>query len=113
MATLTVGTTARTGLDCSGTTPTITTGDEFANTGVECILIRNGSGGSITVTLDFKATPDGATVTDPTVTIADGVMKILGPWPTAYYNDSSTGRMKFTCSSVTSVTAYVFKLGST
>lgn len=112
MATLSVGTTARTGLVATGVTPG-GSGDEFANTGVECALIRNGSGAPVNVTIDFKAAPDGATVTDPVVAVAAGAITLIGPFPPAYYNDSSTGRVKLTCSATTDVTISVFKLGST
>lgn len=111
MATLTVQTTARTGLDVAGASADAA-GDEWANTGEQVVLIKNGSGSGITVTLDFKATPDGAVVTDPTVSIGAGATKVIGPFSPAYYNDSTTGRAKVTCSAVTSVTIIVFKLGS-
>jgi hypothetical protein len=112
MATLTVQSTSRAGLDVAGTAADAA-GDEWANTGVEMILIKNGGGSGITVTLDFKATPDGATVTDPTVSIGAGATKVIGPFPPAYYNDTSTGRAKATCSGVTSVTIVAFKPGAT
>lgn len=111
MATLTVGSTARTGLVATGVTPG-GSGDEFANTGVECALIRNGSGSPINVTLDIKVTLDGAAVTDPVVAVAAGAIALIGPFPPAYYN-SASGLAKLTCSATTDVTISVFKLGST
>ena len=109
MATLTAADIARTGVDVAGVTPG-GSGDEWANTGKEFIEVKNGSGSSITVTLDIKSTVDGAAVTDPSFTVAAGVTKAAGPFPTGIYNDSSTGRAKATCSATTDVTIKVLKL---
>jgi hypothetical protein len=83
-------------------------GDYFANTGVEYVIITNDSGGSITVTEVIQATVDGQTITSRTVAIAAGITKLMGPYPTATYNDTN-GRMNFTYSGVTSLTIGVFK----
>lgn len=109
MATLTVVDIARTGVDVAGVTPG-GSGDEWANTGKEFIEVKNGSGSSITVTLDIKSTVDSAAVTDPTVSIAAGITKAIGPFPTGIYNDSSTGRAKATCSATTDITIKALKL---
>jgi hypothetical protein len=115
MALLTVSTTARAaGLDIVGVTPTATTGDTFANTGAELLLVNNGSASPITVTIDYVPTADGNAVTDLAVTVAAGVTKAIGPFPPALYNDTgvSGGLVKATCSSVTTVTVKAIKLGS-
>lgn len=109
MATLTVVNVTRAGVDVVGVAADAA-GDEFANTGQEFVEIKNGSGAGITATLDIKSTVDGAAVTDPTVSIAAGQTKIIGPFPPAYYTDSTTGRAKVTCSAVTSVTIKALKL---
>jgi hypothetical protein len=103
MALLTVASAAAAGIDIVGAAATATTGDTFANTGKEFLLIKNGSGGTITVTLDHQNEPDGAVVTDPTVSIDNGVTKLIGPFSKGYYNDAS-GLVKATCSAVSSVT---------
>jgi hypothetical protein len=112
MATLTVQSTSRSGLDAAGSAADAL-GDEWPNTGVEMVLIKNGGGSGITVTLDIKSTVDGAAVTDPTVSIGAGVTKLIGPFPPPYYNDSTTNRAKVSYSGVTSVTVLAFKPGPT
>lgn len=109
MATLTATAISRSGVDIAGASADVA-GDEVANTGKEIVLIKNGSGGSITVTLDIEATVDSAAAVDPTVTIADGITKAIGPFPTGIYNNSSTGRVSWTYSAVTSVTVKVLQL---
>lgn len=108
MATLTATTITRSGVDVAGVTPTASTGDNWANTGYELVEIKNGSGGSINVTLDITAAPDGLAVTDPVVAVAAGATKIIGPFPPGIYNDGN-GLAKVTCSSVSSVTIKVLK----
>ncbi len=112
MATLTVATVTRAGVDVVGAAATVTVGDEWANTGYEFLEVKNGSGAPITVTLDIKTAPDGLAVTDPTVSVGAGVTKIIGPFPPGIYNDETTGRAKATCSSVTSVTVKVLKFSN-
>jgi hypothetical protein len=105
MATLTVTSISRAGVAANPTAATSGAGgDEFANDGHTFIEVVNGGGGSITVTLDIKVTVDGNAVTDRTVTVAAGARKRIGPFPTAFYNDPTTGRAKVTFSGVTSVT---------
>jgi hypothetical protein len=112
MATLTVTEISRDGVDVAGVTPTAGTGDEWANTGRELILVANASGGSINVTLDLKGTIDGLAITDRVVAVGAGVTKAIGPFPTGIYNDSSTGRAKATCSATSSITIKALKLPS-
>lgn len=107
MAVLTAATVVRTGVDVVGVAADVT-GDEWANTGQEFVEVKNGSGGSINVTLDIRATIDGAAAVDPVVAVGAGVTKIIGPFPTGIYNDSN-GRAKITYSAVTSVTTKVLK----
>lgn len=97
----------RTGNDLAGVTPDAT-GDTWVNTGKEFVIIKNGSGSSINVTLDIQATIDGVSPTDPVVAVAAGAQKLMGPFPVGIYNDPS-GNAKVTCSAVTSVTLNVLK----
>lgn len=110
MATLAVTPISRAGLDVTGVAADAALSDEFPNTGFEFVEIKNGGGAPITVTLDIKPTLDGAAVVDPTVSISNGVTKIIGPFPPAFYNDSTTQRAKVSYSAVTSVTIKVFKI---
>lgn len=112
MATLTVATIDRSGTDVAGSAATATTGDEFPNTGVEFVEIKNGGAATIVATIDAVATLDGMQVTDKTVSIAAGVTKAIGPFAPSIYNNSSN-RVKVTCDVVTSVTIKALKLGST
>lgn len=84
-------------------------GDSFPNTGVEFVEVVNGGVGSITVTLDIQATVDSQAVTDRTVTVAASGRKIIGPFPTAVYNDANS-RVNLSYSGVTSVKVAVRKL---
>ncbi len=86
-------------------------GETWANLGNDYAVVKNGSGSPITVTLNIRATAiDGAlgAVTDPTVTIAAGVTKIIGPFPPGLYNDAS-GLAQITYSLETSVTVTILR----
>lgn len=108
MATLTVATVSRAGVDAAGVAADVA-GDEWTNTGQEFVEVFNGGGSPITVTLDVQATLDGAAVTDPTVSVPAGARRMIGPFPTGIYNNTSTGRARVAYSGVTSVTTKVFK----
>lgn len=108
MATLTVQTVDRAGLVGDPTVAAAGGGDNWANTGAEIFVVKNGGGGSINVTLDIQSTVDGQAVTDRVVAVAAGVTKFMGPFPTANYNDGN-GRMNVTYSGVTTVTVMVIK----
>ncbi len=82
-------------------------GDKFVNTGNELLYIKNGGGGSITLTLDAQ-TIAGLTITDPTVAVAAGAEKIIGPFDPKYFTDSS-GFLNLSYSGVTSVTVAVIQ----
>ena len=111
MATLTVqGPISRAGVAATPVAATVTVGDEFANDGNTYVEIINGSGGSINVSLDIKPTVDGGAVTDRVVAVANGARKIIGPFPVKLYNNPTTGRAKVTCSAVSSVTIWAFKV---
>lgn len=109
MATLTVRTASLAGASGTWTpvTPTASTGDTFANTGGEYVIVYNGNGSSCVVTLDVTATfgSTAAAITDPTVTVLTTAYAVIGPFPTNAYGTTVT----ITCSVVTSVTLLVFK----
>lgn len=83
-------------------------GNQWANTGQEFIALSNASGGSITVTLQCRATPDGLAVTNKTVVMAASDFVIIGPFPPGQYNDGS-GLAKVTFSSATGLSIMAFK----
>lgn len=80
-------------------------GDKFLNDGGQLLYIKNGGGSTITLTLDAQ-TVGGLTITDPTVSVLAGAEKIVGPFPPAYFTDS-TGYLNLSYSSTTSVTVAV------
>ena len=73
-------------------------------------MVKNGSGSSITLTLNYGTggTIDGQTLANRTVTIVAGDTIIVGPFPTVLYQDS-TGNVSVTYSAVTSVTVLVIQ----
>lgn len=106
MALLTPAPVTRAGVDVVGAAADAA-GDEWVNTGQEFVEVKNGSASSINVTLNIKATLDGAAAVNPVVAIAAGVTKIIGPFPKGVYNDPANGRAKITYSAVATVTTKV------
>lgn len=102
MAILTVAPVTRAGVDTVGVAADVV-GDEWVNDGKQFVEVKNGSGGSINVTLNIQATLDGAAAVNPVVAVGAGVTKIIGPFPTGIYNQVANGRAKITYSAVTSV----------
>ena len=105
MAILTVAAVTRAGVDVAGVAADAA-GDEWANDGKQFVEVNNGSAGSINVTLNIRATVDGAAAVNPVVAIAAGARKIIGPFPTGVYNDSN-GRAKISYSAVATITTKV------
>lgn len=66
-------------------------GDQFANTGHEILVIKNGHGTDPrTVSIAIQQTVDGQSAsTAKQVTITAGVTKVIGPFPRAIYNDAN------------------------
>lgn len=110
MATLTVATAARTGVDLAGVAAT-SGGDAFLNTGREVLIVTNGDSGSHTATIHSQKTPDGLALTDRVITVAAGVTKAIGPFPVGLYNDTNN-LAQITYSAVTSVTVKVLKVAA-
>jgi hypothetical protein len=87
-------------------------GDTVANNGKMYLHIKNGSGGSITVTVAKTiSTPQNVpgyglvTISDISVAIAAGAEKFIGPIdPNAYNATAGTGLISITYSGVTSLT---------
>ena len=79
-------------------------GDQFALTDKNDIFwIKNGSGGSITVTFTTQATTDGLAVADRTVAVPAGEDRAVSDLDPNVYRDSS-GYCQVTYSGVTSLT---------
>jgi hypothetical protein len=99
---------ARTGVDIAGVAANVD-GNFWTNTGAEMLLVTNGGGSPINVTLVTQATVDGNAVADPVVAVGNGVTKAIGPFPRYVFNDA-TGYVQVTYSAVTSVTVKVLRL---
>ena len=93
-------------------------GDQVDNAdGKTIVIIRNGGGASITATVTAQNTSFGnqlepigqITKTNVARTIAAGGIAILGPFPTAVYNNTSN-QIALTYSGVTSVVVSPVKL---
>lgn len=85
-------------------------GDVVDNSdGKTFLLVTNGSGGSINVTVTAQvssvntATHGTLTVSNNVVAVAAGASKLIGPFPKQAYNNSSK-QLAITYSSATSVT---------
>lgn len=91
-------------------------GDTVANVrGRVVLLVENGGGGSINVTLTAQQTSrpgDGTfpaqTVADQVVAVAAGASKVIGPIPAAFVNAS--GQVAISYSGVSSVTVTALEL---
>lgn len=109
MATLTVVAAIRgVGVDLAGAA-CAGGGDAFANDGKTLAIIKNASGGDITVTFVTQATSDGQAVADLAVVVAAGATRSIGPFPPGIYNDVN-GLVQMTYSGVTSLTAKVLSV---
>lgn len=112
MAVLTVTSVGRAGTEPSDTMVAAAAGgDGFPNTGVEFVLIKNASVGSITVTFPLQQSIDGQAVTSRTVAVPAGEERLVGPFSMVIYNDAN-GRVQMTYSGVTTLTVGAFKLGA-
>lgn len=87
-------------------------GDVFPNDGKTVLVIKNGGGAGITLTVVTPVTIDGLAVTDLTATIGAGETRAIGPFPPAWYNDGS-GNVSLTYSAVTSVTVQPISVNPT
>jgi len=108
MATLTVATSVRTGVDMTGAS-CAGGGDAFANTGQEVLHIINGDASPHTVTIVTQVTRDSQTVTALAVVCAANKTTAIGPFPMGIYNDTN-GLVQITYSAVTSMSAKVLKV---
>jgi hypothetical protein len=106
MATLTATPVTRAGVALAGSAATAATGDAFANTGTEFLVVKNGGASPINATIKFRGLTDGLAVTDRLVAVAAGATEIIGPFPKGAYNDG-TGKVTVICDVVTSVTVQV------
>lgn len=96
MATLPAATqVTRAGLTVSGARVTASaSSDKFANNGKQMLLVRNGDTGAHVLTFPTPSTVeavkvDGLTIQDPTVSVAAGESKLIGPFKPSLFNDTN------------------------
>jgi hypothetical protein len=85
------------------------TGNNFLNDGMVFLHVKNGDVASKTVTLTTPNLVEGIAIADPTVVIPAGEDRMIGPFPTGPFNDSS-GKANVTYSAVTSVTVALVRM---
>lgn len=109
MATLTIQTPI-----LSGITPSYAAaaggGDEFPNDGRTMLHVKNGGGGSITVTVNSLVNCDQGVDHDSVTSVGAGAEAMIGAFNITRFNNSATGRAAITYSGVTSVTIGAFKV---
>ena len=95
-------------LDITPTAVNTPDGNSFVNTGVEKIVVANGSGGTVTVTVAIPASARSLNglITQKTYAIAATKTAVLGPFEPSIFNQP-TGFVHVDWSSGTSVTAAV------
>jgi len=90
-------------------------GDVFPNTGREFLMVENGGGSSVTVTIEAQVTtaraPGMGTVTkgDAGGAVAAGETKLFGPFPPRAFNNADR-RVEVTYSGTTDVTVAAIRL---
>jgi hypothetical protein len=99
------------GLTATYTAVDNTNDESIVNTGDVILHVKNGSGGSLTVTekLPASAAVDGTQPADKTVTIGAGADKFLGPWPSVYNQSDGTG-VRIGYSTGTTITAAALRV---
>lgn len=64
-------------------------GHSIPGGGDTVLIVNNGSGGSINVTIQTAATEDGLAIADQVVAVGAGVQKVIGPFRPGTYNRAS------------------------
>jgi hypothetical protein len=105
MAVLTVQEISRAGLSPSYSAANAG-GDEAPNDEITFLHVKNGSGGSIDVTIQTPGTVDGLAITDRTVAVPASEERMIGPFPSSVYSSTLT----ISYSGVTSLTIAAIRL---
>lgn len=79
-------------------------GDSFEPNEHTFLIVKNGSGSSINVTIDTTATAFGQPIANEVIAVAAGATSYIGPWPPAEVEQPGTGLCDVTYSAVTTVT---------
>lgn len=106
---LTVQSVVRTGLE-PAYTAAVGDGHSVLNDGrLTFVHVVNGSGSEVTITIPTPGSVDGLAVADRTVAVPAGEERMIGPFPTATYNQAD-GTVHVDYSATTSVTVGAFKV---
>lgn len=81
----------------------------FPNTGRTFVYVRNGSGATITVTLDSIRACEQGFDHNEIVSVPAGADRLIGPFPPERWNNTE-GRVTILHSAITTVTVGVFNL---
>lgn len=83
-------------------------GDDFANTGIQFIHVKNGDSSPHTVTVVTPAEVDGLEVADREIAVPAGEERFIGPFPTSWYGLTT----QLTYDAVTAVTLALLRVGT-
>jgi hypothetical protein len=84
-------------------------GNAFLNDGNTILHVKNGSGGSLTLTVQTNKIVGGVTVQDHQITIGAGTERIIGLFNTGVFNQDD-GKVYVDTSTQTSITLMAFKV---
>ena|SRR3990167_3538091 len=84
-------------------------GNKFSNDGRMFLIVKNGAGAPITVTVQTPGTVDGLAVAEQTITVTNAEERMIGPFPPGIYNQSD-GMVYVDYSSVTTITVALLRL---
>jgi hypothetical protein len=114
MATLTAQAVVDTGLEATYSAAAAG-GDQFSNTGIQFVHVKNGAGGDITLTVTAQNTQTPSisgygvgTKSNSVTTVTAGEERFIGPFPKQAFNDTS-GNAQITYSSTASVTLAIIQ----
>lgn len=101
-------------LAATGVVPTFAAADalgsQWVNDGEEFLIVKNGSGAPINVTITTGGTLMGAAVADTVVAVAAGAEALIGPFAPPLYNQPTTDYVFVDFSAVTTVTVALCKV---
>lgn len=84
-------------------------GDEFVNSGKAVLHVKNGSAGSINVTINSQTPCNYGVDHDLVVAVPAGAERIIGPFAKSRFNDASE-KVQISYSAVASVTVAVLEV---
>lgn len=98
----------------AGTTPAFAAasagGDSFVPDDDVILYVKNGSAGSINVTIVTPGTVVGQAIGDVVVAVPAAGERVIGPFPPSHFADSADGLADITWSASASVTFAVLKV---